>query len=112
MWGRGHDGTRVIEGWPGLWSGSQNDAFFANINGGLSRVHGTQELGEIRGYRVIGLAVSNQLRIGSEKYKNMMGDPDFAIQHRQFVAVLGLKTFASAQEAQSWSLNSREPPDP
>jgi hypothetical protein len=111
MWGRGHEGTRVISGWPGMWSASQNDKFFANIDSGYSRVYGPDTLGEIRGYRVIGFAVSRQLRAGSEKYRDQFGGLDFSIQNRQFVAVLGVKTFSTAQEADSWFYNWQDPVD-
>ncbi len=114
MWGPGLKGTHVISGWPGMWGSSNDNSFFAKLDKGVNRTYGPSAgFGEIRGYRVIGFATSSQTRAGQEKYGQIGGgDIDFALRTRQFVLVLGVKPFATEEEAKDWVYNQREPEDP
>jgi hypothetical protein len=112
MWGPGPNGFRVVNGWPGAWSGSKGGLFYEQLDGGLVRSYGTADLGELRGYRVIGHAQSSQTRRGRDEHKNHTGDVRFAIENFKCVLVLGIKPFASEEEARDWVLNPREEPDP
>jgi hypothetical protein len=112
MWGPGPKGTRVVSSWPGFEF--NNSPFFAHLNGGLGRSLGSAEgFGEVRGYRVIGYAMSSQTRAGQEPYQQISGhDIDFALRTRQFVLVLGLKTFATAEEAHDWLASKQDQAEP
>lgn len=113
MWGPGPKGTRVVSGWPGNWSSSDNNPFFANLNGGLGRTYGSDDSRTtLRGYRVIGHAFSQQERAESKNPRVSSIYPDFNIQNRQFVLVLGVKTFATEKEAEDWAYTQDEKPDP
>jgi hypothetical protein len=108
MWGRGHEGTRVVSGWPGSWMAIPKDTFFANIDSAVSRAHGPVSLSDIRGYRVIGFAVSQQPRAGHESFATTFADLERALEKRQFVAVLGLKVVPTREEAEQWLYGTDE----
>ena len=111
MWGPGPKGTRVISGWPGLWSGSHVNEFFAKIDGGLSRMYRGTPTDEIRGYWVIGFAASQKTRPGIDPGIGF-GDLKHAIETREAVVVLGIKPFPTHEEAKKWLFENNERGDP
>lgn len=111
MWGPGPKGTRVVSGWPGIWSGAHRSEFFAKIDGGLVRVYGDKSTDEIRGYRVAGFAASRKTRPGIDADIGF-GDLNHAIETREAVVVLGVKPFPTQQEAERWLFENNEPGDP
>ena len=91
---------------------NDDDKFFAKLDGGRRQLLGNVKAEEsIRGYRVIAYAVSSKMRDGHERYASMMGGLDFALEHNHAVAVLGLKSFPTADAARDWLYNSNEPSD-
>lgn len=109
MWGDTPNGLRVMSIEGSISSSWQGDEFFKNLDGGLSRTHGSSMLGEVRGYRIIGYIASRACQPGSEGHENSSGlGPDWQIQHRRYVFLLGIKPFASEQEARDWAYNVDE----
>ncbi|WP_162672644.1 hypothetical protein [Gemmata massiliana] len=102
MWGRGKDGPRVVSGWPWNWGGSNGDPFYADLGDKLSRSYGDSPLGDLRGYRVIGHAVSKQLRAGREQFVDAVIGYEDVIKNHQRVLVLGVKPFPTREEAEHW----------
>jgi hypothetical protein len=113
MWGPNHKGTtRLIYGWPGSWASSDGDEFFAHLDGGAYRQVGSPQLEEYRGYHVIGYAFSREARQGQEEKAKLFGSLQLALESRKYVAILGLKTFSTRHDADSWYTGRREPADP
>jgi hypothetical protein len=112
MWGPGPKGTRVVSGWPGMWSGSDNDERYTPLNGGVSRAFGSSRgFGELRGYRVYGFATSSVAREGREaQARTSSGDVGDAVVNHKHVLVLGMKPFPSEQAARDWLYTELELP--
>jgi hypothetical protein len=63
---------------------------------------------EVRGYRVLGHIMSSEIRPGRS---GSVGRADNDIENRQAVAVIGVKTFSTSEQARD-CLFAREPADP
>lgn len=113
MWGSGPDGTRYItvsEGNGIMRSGGKDD-FFTGLGSVLHRSYGASHRGEIRGYRIVGYAGSEEMRAGQERYKNNSGDIELALRTRERVVVMGVKPFPTREDAEHWIDGEEEPPE-
>lgn len=109
-WGPGAKGARAVNGWPGMWGGSDGDPFYTDLNGGLNRTYGADASGTpLLGYRVIGCARSQTLRPGAREFAGT--DYEEIIKTHQRVLVLGVKPFATREEANAWLTGSGDPVD-
>lgn len=113
MWGPGLKGTRVVSGWPGRWSGSDNDERYTPLNHSVHRAFGSSRgFGELRGYRVYGFATSSVAREGREaQARTSSGDVGDALANHKHVLVLGMKPIPSEEAARGWLYTEREPID-
>ena len=114
MWGPGPNGPRAASGWQGVWTASDNDPFYAGLNGDLARFYGKHMVySVVRGYRVIGYAASKQMRAGREQFEHTVGGSwEEFINNHQRVLILGVKPFATHEEAWDWFENHAERAEP
>jgi hypothetical protein len=109
MWGvaPGEPRMSYYDGHGGVgWSG---DDFYAKLDGPWGRCVGPDDFGEQMGYRVIGYAASAAFRDDvEESQKGFAGGLEHALQVRKHVLVMGIRSFASTEEAKDWAHNGRE----
>ncbi|MDY3557614.1 hypothetical protein R5W23_000141 [Gemmata sp. JC673] len=96
----------------GMCSFEEKDEFFAKLDGPLLRCYGSTNNGEIRGYRVIGYAASNEERVDKDRKSDASEAINSIFRTQRHVAILGVKTFDTEAEARTWANETIEGADP
>ena len=111
MWGLTPSGPRVVafSGWVSM---SGKGESFVKLDGPIGRSIGQSDIGEVQGYRAIGFAASQELRSGPKTTGGGSADAARAIETHKYVAVLGVKPFATADEARDWAHGRPDVPGP
>ena len=76
----------------------RDDEFWSKLDGASSSPGGSET---VRGYRVLGHLSSTMSRAGKS---GQFGSLELTLEHRQTVAVIGMKTFPDADQASEWQL--------
>jgi hypothetical protein len=112
MWGPTADGTQsLVKSGAFSMPGVQNK-WFANLDGITGRSYGVSDLGELRGYRVIGFAGSKEPRAGRDQPKAFSSEIDSLIENHKHVGFLVVKHCSSEEEAKQIAHGRPEPEDP
>jgi hypothetical protein len=101
--------TLIVGGGIGMSGGTRD---FTSLDGMVGRSYGTSNLGEVRGYRVVGLAGSMEARANSPTDNEKAGAIHDALRTHRHVAALGVKIFPTAEDAKQWAHGATEKPDP
>jgi hypothetical protein len=102
LWGPTPEGKRalVVQGFSSSHIGNGDE--LSKFDGPILRVSGSGDDGELRGYRVIGHAASQEGRNGENPITLSFGTTEAVLENRRHVLVLGVKTFANREEARQW----------
>src|SRR5262249_1075799 len=112
MWGPTPDGPKVEVFSDSISTSGTATEFFGRLDGPIGRSSGTSQLGEVRGYRVVGYAGWQGARAGEGKMGGVLGALEVVLDTRKDGGVVGVKPFATADEAKHWAYGLLVDPDP